>query len=198
MENKNYELINTWAAEAQKGDKRAMELLLQSFRPLILKMAGSCREDGGFEDAYQDGTAAFLEAVRRYNSERNHLFPGYIRNYLDFYFRKRREGRFDQSVPTAVSLDAPAAEDGSPLSNLVPDPAQPIQAYHEDRDQKARLKKLDQALEQLPEDQRRAITDYYLKGKTQKAIAADSQLTASAVKMRIHRGLLRLRRLMEE
>lgn len=37
-------------------------------------MAGSCSEDGGFEDAYQDGTAAFLEAVRRYDPEKNHLF----------------------------------------------------------------------------------------------------------------------------
>ena len=87
MEDQNYELINTWAAEAQKGDKRAAELLLQSFRPLILKMAGSCLEEGSFEDAYQNGTAAFLEAVRRYDPEINHLFPGYIRSCLDFYFR---------------------------------------------------------------------------------------------------------------
>ena len=118
MEGQNYELINTWAAEAQKGDKRAAELLLQSFRPLILKMAGRCFGDSGFEDAYQDGTAAFLEAVRRYDPEKNHLFPGYIRKCLDFYFRKRQEGRFDKSVSAVVSLDAPAAEDGTTLGQL--------------------------------------------------------------------------------
>lgn len=198
MEGQNYELINTWAAEAKRGDKRATELLLQSFRPLILKMAGRCSEDGGFEDAYQDGTAAFLEAVRRYDPEKNHLFPGYIRNYLDFYFRKRQEGRFDKSVSAVISLDAPAAEDGSTLGQLVPDPDQPVQAYHEENDRKRRLEKLDWALKQLPGDQRRAITAYYLKGQSQKAIAADCKLSASAVKMRIHRGLRRLRVLMEE
>ena len=198
MEGQNYELINTWAAEAQKGDKRAAELLLQSFRPLILKMAGRCFGDSGFEDAYQDGTAAFLESVRRYDPEKNHLFPGYIRKCLDFYFRKRQEGRFDKSVSAVVSLDAPAAEDGTTLGQLVPDPNQPIQACHEENDRKSRLEKLDWALKQLPGDQRRAITDYYLGGQSQKAIAADCQLSASAVKMRIHRGLRRLRVLMEE
>ncbi len=198
MEDQNYELINTWAAEAQKGDKRAAELLLQSFRPLILKMAGSCLEEGSFEDAYQDGTAAFLEAVRRYDPEINHLFPGYIRSCLDFYFRKRREGRFGRSVSPAVSLDSPAAEDGSSLGQLVPDPIQPIQAYHEERERKRRLEKLAWALGQLPGGQRRAIIAYYLEGQSQKDIAVECQLSTSAVKMRIHRGLRRLKAIMED
>ncbi|WP_195268392.1 sigma-70 family RNA polymerase sigma factor [Eubacterium sp. 1001713B170207_170306_E7] len=198
MKGQNYELINTWADEARKGNKRAAELLLQTFRPLILKMAGSCMEDGGFEDAYQDGAVAFLEALKRYDPERNHLFPGYIRNYLDFYFRKRREGRFDKSVGALVSLDAPSAGDGSPLGQRVPDPVQPIQTCHEEHEKERRLKKLKQALRQLPGDQRNAVTAYYLKGQSQKAIAAGSQISQSAVKMRIHRGLRRLRVLMED
>lgn len=49
-------------------------------------------------------------------------------------------------MSAVVSLGRPAAEDGSPLGQLVPDPNQPVQAYHEENNRKRRLEKLDWAL----------------------------------------------------
>lgn len=74
-----------------------------------------------------------------------------------------------EAAISAVSLDAPATLDGSPLEELVPDPAAPDpEATVVQRDV---VRRVDEAVERLPERQRRIIEHTFGLGEPQESIA---------------------------
>ncbi|MEG0378213.1 MAG: sigma-70 family RNA polymerase sigma factor [Eubacterium sp.] len=191
-----YKRINEWVKAAQSGDAEARGLLIDSFMPLVIKLAALYGPGEGFEDARQDGILALIEGIYYYDSKEDYRFPGYLRSYLIFYFKKRQEGRFDRSVHPAISLDAPAGSEGTALWELIPDPDNPVLAFVEAEAWKQRMIDLRRALSELSEVQKRAVMAYYYEGKSQRAIAEAENTTEATIKMRIHRGLKQLKKKM--
>lgn len=54
--------------EAQKGNEHAMEILLQDFKPLLLKEAS--RQGYLDEDCFQNLTETFIKIVHKFNPEK--------------------------------------------------------------------------------------------------------------------------------
>lgn len=115
MKEERYKLVEQWVQEAKEGDKKAKELLLLSFKPLMLSLIQKYVYDpSDYEDAGQDACCAFLEGVRDFDPEASVYFHVFIRLRLENYFKKRREGRFDRSVKPEESLDREIqGEDGA-------------------------------------------------------------------------------------
>lgn len=191
--NPKYERINEWVKAAQSGDALAKGFLIESFMPLIIKLAARYGPGEDFEDARQDGVLALIEALYSYDAKADYRFPGYLRSYLVFYYKKRQEGRFDKSVHSAISLDSPAGAEGTPLWELIPDPDNPVLAFVEEEAWQQRMRDLRRAMSGLSDLRRRAIVAYYYEGKSQKAIAQAEKTTVATIKMRIHRGLKQLK-----
>ncbi len=101
--------------EAQESDQKAQEMLLLSFKPLMLSMVQKyVYNPSDYEDAGQDACCAFLEGVRDFAPGASVYFHVFIRLRLENYFKKRREGRFDRSVKPEESLDREIqGEDGA-------------------------------------------------------------------------------------
>lgn len=101
--------------EAQESDQKAQEMLLLSFKPLMLSMVQKyVYNPSDYEDAGQDACCAFLEGVRDFAPGASVCFHVFIRLRLENYFKKRREGRFDRSVKPEESLDREIqGEDGA-------------------------------------------------------------------------------------
>ena len=76
-----YTLMDTWVQEAKNNDKAAKELLIKTFKPLILSvMQKYIYDTDAYEDALQDGALVVLEAVQAYNPDLGVVFPFYLKN----------------------------------------------------------------------------------------------------------------------
>lgn len=65
MKEERYKLVEKWVQEAQEGGQKAKEMLLLSFKPLLLSMVQKyVYNPTDYEDAWQDACCAFLEGVR--------------------------------------------------------------------------------------------------------------------------------------
>lgn len=131
MKDERYKLVEKWVQKAQEGDQKAKEMLLLSFKPLMLSMVQKyVYNPSDYEDAGQDACCAFLESVRDFDPEASVYFHVFIRLRLENYFKKRREGRFDRSVKPEESLDREIqGEDGAiALMALILDPEADVEA----------------------------------------------------------------------
>ncbi|HEU4754723.1 MAG TPA: sigma-70 family RNA polymerase sigma factor, partial [Armatimonadota bacterium] len=87
-------------------------------------------------------------------------------------------------------LDSLLGEDGQSFTDLLPDERPTPEAA---LCAAAERVWLEQAVNCLPAGQREAVAGYYLHGKTQRALAGEMGVSYEAVRLRIKRGLGRLR-----
>ena len=66
----------------QKGDRKAGEILLHRYRPLIRKEGRSTLSRFLQEDLEADLVLCFLEALSRYDPKKNPVFAGYVMRLL--------------------------------------------------------------------------------------------------------------------
>lgn len=95
---------------AQSGDKEALQEIIQQFKPLVLKQA-SITFIAGYEneDLIQIGYISIINAVKKFNPDKNSNFPAYVKQAVtnNFYYeiRKKAKERFE------LSLEAPTDND---------------------------------------------------------------------------------------
>jgi len=166
------------------GNKDAYSTLVQRYqRPIFNLML---RVTGSYEDALDLAQETFIKAYEKLDTFRlgARFFPwlytigfNHVRNF------KRRDKLshevFYQNGGEELGLDGPA--------------------YQEDEmHAKLDFQRLFQGLQKLPVDYREALILHYHEGFSMEDIGAALQLSVSGAKMRVHRGLLKLRQIIFE
>lgn len=194
MKEERYKLVEQWVQEAKEGDKKAKELLLLSFKPLMLSLIQKYVYDpSDYEDAGQDACCAFLEGVRDFDPEASVYFHVFIRLRLENYFKKRREGRFDRSVKPEESLDREIqGEDGAvALIALILDPEADVEGACLAAEKKEDLV---QAFKRMTPCQKEVFRWRYEEKGSFKKLAAKKGVSPSAVTKAYKRALAAMRR----
>ncbi|MEG0378326.1 MAG: sigma-70 family RNA polymerase sigma factor [Eubacterium sp.] len=190
-----YAEIDDLIVRFKAGDRVAGELLVISFRPLVLSTMGKvyvAAEDQ--EDAFQDGICAFLEGLGRFDVSHGAGFNGFIKTHLRQFYFKRQGGQFEHSVSASEHLDMliPGGE-GMTLMDAVPDDGVCIEADYEEKDLNNRLWR---CVEGLSEKQARVIVAYFREGKTLVEIGSEMGITHRAVRLLRERGIKNLRNIL--
>lgn len=194
MKEERYKLVEQWVQEAKEGDKKAKELLLLSFKPLMLSLIQKYVYDpSDYEDAGQDACCAFLEGVRDFDPEASVYFHVFIRLRLENYFKKRREGRFDRSVKPEESLDREIqGEDGAvALIALILDPEADVEGACLAAEKKEDLA---QAFKRMTPCQKEVFRWRYEEKGSFKKLAAKKGVSPSAVTKAYKRALAAMRK----
>ncbi len=168
-----------------RGDERALAALYDRLAPLAHGLALRIARDARLaEDAVQDG---FLRAWR--NAGRYDARRGGARAWV---LRIVRNAAIDQLRSERAKLRAESGSAGEV-------PEAPASARADEAAASAqRGVRLRHALAGLPEEQRRVIEIAYFEGLSHSEIAAREGIPLGTVKSRIHEGIGRLRRLVEE
>lgn len=164
-------------AAAQAGDREAYRRLLLAIVPYVRAIATRVLADPrDAEDAVQDVLIAVHEARASYDPDRpfRPWLAGIARYRIIDRMRAARR-RSDHETPLTADHDAVAWTAPAP----------------DDRG-------LFQALRELPATQRLAIERLKLGEQSLRAVAAETGLSAGALKVATHRGLRRLRELLIE
>lgn len=162
------------AVAIQNGSKDLMDQLWRQcygfIRQQALKWARAweSRSDFDADDLTQAGYIALCEAVRGFQKDRGG-FLGFLSFHLKTEFSRvagcRTETQLKDPLNGAVSLDAPAYNDKdneTTLGDTLPADDPGFEVVEEDLMNQYLAKVLDQALRELPENQRRVIELYYL------------------------------------
>jgi RNA polymerase sigma-70 factor (ECF subfamily) len=176
------------------GDAAAWEEIVQRYHRRIYNI---CYRFAGSTDDAQDLTQdVFIKMYRTLNSydlERG-AFMTWVttitRNLLVDHFRKSKQDRVTDSLDTAPSEH----EDALPLSERIPDKAQPPDARVQSREigQTVHL-----ALQKLSPELREAVILRDLQDMDYKEIATVLKVPEGTVKSRINRGRAELARLLQ-
>lgn len=175
------------ATASQTGDREAINQLWEQCYRFIRQQANRWarawenRPDFDVEDLTQSGYIALCRAVRSYQQERG-PFIGFLAFYLKTEFSKvagcRTGAQMKAPLNNALSLDAPAYTNSDDNDTTVADLVEVydpnIEAVEDDLFNQQLASVLDQALELLPDKQRRAIELYYLHGKTHAQAAEET------------------------
>lgn len=186
---KKYALIDTWVQEAQNGDKAAMEMLVTTFKPLILSLVQRYSyETKDYEDALQDGALVVLEAVRAYDPALGVVFPFYLKNRLFHHFvNVSKRNQKQQEKECAI-----AREDEENSLDILGTADSPEQEVVRAAGRKARSRKLVQMIGELPVERGSVIWLFYFEGRSLREIAELQGISIGTVGSRIHRGIKQL------
>ena len=172
-------------ARVLKGDRQEYALLVEEYKSPIYNLA--YRMTGNTEDACDLTQEAFIRAYKylwRFNPQRKYFTWLYtislniIRNHL----RKKREV-IAEYEPGSIYLAGQTGDNENPEQLFV-------------RNQQANA--LDACLQKLPVDLREAIILRFYAELSFEEIAAISSASVSTVKMRVYRGLEKLKEVMKE
>ena len=185
-----YALMDTWVQEAKNNDKAAKELLIKTFKPLILSvMQKYIYDTDAYEDALQDGALVVMEAVQAYDPDLGVVFPFYLKNRLFHHFvnaakaiKKQQEN--ECAVPGG-------GEDGENSLEQYPD-AGPSPEKEMVRQEKHAV--LEQMLAEIRAERADAIRLRYFEGKSLNEIAQILGISPCLAGVHVHRGIETLRK----
>ena len=183
-----YALMDTWVQEAKNNDKAAKELLIKTFKPLILSvMQKYIYDTDAYEDALQDGALVVLEAVQAYDPDLGVVFPFYLKNRLFHHFvnaakaiKKQQEN--ECAVPGG-------GEDGENSLEQYPD-AGPSPEKEMVRQEKHAV--LEQRLAEIRAERADAIRLRYFEGKSLNEIAQILGISPCLAGVHVHLSLIHI------
>lgn len=178
-----------WHAFKQEGNRLSRQRLVESYQPLVLRIALRLATDESLcAELIQEGTLGLIEAVESFAPERAVKFSTYAQHrirgrMLDFLRRGARScslalelGRWEQEVDEFL---ASVRDERVDVEEEV--------GRHMLRD------KLQQALARLSGRERQIIEGIYLSDRTPQEVAADLGISASYLYKTQKRALRRLR-----
>lgn len=172
---------------ADEQDQRISETILREQARLRNFIRRRVPDRADAEDILQDVFSELVEAYRLMQPIEQvgaWLFR-VARNRITDLFRKRE--------PEALRDQPTAAMDGEPLTleDLLPSPGGgPEEAYF----RSVLLEELDDALEELPEEQREVFIAHEFEGRSFKELAAETGLSVNTLLSRKHYAVIYLRR----
>ena len=175
-----------WCAYKEEGDLAARKTLIESYQPLVFKLAQPYQELNSIMDLVQEGLVGLIEAIEQYDHLRGVAFStfatfrikGRIINYL------YKEGRKDLAL-----LDE-ETEAGFTRAELIP---AVLPAWSEELDQETKLDKIKTAMLRLPEKERAVISSVYLENQAVSSVAEEMNVSESHIYRLKQKGIKRIR-----
>lgn len=184
--NASHEADAAAMARLRAGEDLALnELMGRWQQPLASYLARLCGSEATALDLAQDTFVRVYEARARYDTRGK--FATWL--YTIAANLARNSHRWQQRHP-AVSLDAPADENGGTLAAQLPDAAPAPDAHAEQSERAAAVRA---AIAALPEDQRTIVLLSEYEDRSHADIAAVLGCTAKAVETRLYRARQTLR-----
>jgi RNA polymerase sigma-70 factor, ECF subfamily len=172
---------------ARAGDPRALRRLLEGVSSPIYRFArGFCRNDADAEDVLQGVLSAIARSLKDFRGDSSLTTWAYTvaRNAcIRQHRRSAREPKYMEQ------LDGPGGEDSGALQ--VADPAQ---GPHEQLERRELRAVLEEAIAGLPQAQREVLVLRDVEGLPAREVGETLGLGERAVKSRLHRARLALRR----
>ena len=181
-----------WRSLKGEGSRESRKCLVESYQPLVLKIALRLAADEGLcAELIQEGTLGLIEAVEGFVPQREIRFSTYAQyrikgRMLDFLRRNSR------SVSQALDLAYWEGEIDEFL-NLVKDDLANVE---DEADRHIMRDVLSRALERLTTRERQIVEGVYLHDRTPQEVAATLGISASYLYKTQKRALRRLRGLL--
>ena len=176
---------NDIVASVLRGEREAYALLVEAYKTQIFNLA--YRMTGSYEDARDLAQETFVRAyvnLKKFNREKRFFTWLYtiglnlIRNHL------KKKGRDLSRETTDRTFSEAGIRDGDRMER-------DVIRWQE-------IHRLNICLQKLPAELRESVVLRFYQDLSFEEIATISGASVSAVKMRVYRGLSRLKRLMEE
>lgn len=199
------EALARLVARAQGGEGRAIEALLEQFRPLLRsrmhRLWGAAQEHlSGLEwaDVESQVQLFFLTRLHHFQAERGVYFPHYITQLLDLDCRAwARQQRRDVAVPLS-QLPLPALDEEADLDWWLSREANNLGDDSDMAHDVEQMLSLREALCGLTRAQQQVIWSCCVQGQTETQVALELGISRSAVRNRLAGGLTRLREFFHE
>lgn len=163
-----------------RKDQGAFDELYTRWSPMLYGLACKILEDpGDAEDALQEGFLHIWHNAGTYNSHRSSPTT-----WAYMIFRNKAIDRLRARRRRGLGLEKITAEE--------PHKSAPAAGPGENAESKERRQAVMVAMEEIPEDQREAISLAFFSGLTQVEIAERMGAPLGTIKARIRRGLLKL------
>lgn len=161
----------------------ARQKIIESYQPLVFKVAMPYRDMENIMDVIQEGTVGLIEAAESYNVDRGVAFSLYavhrIRGrMMDFL---RREGRVD--LPC---FNNEFIEQAMEIADYGPSVSEQVETHE-------MIGKLRQAMDKLPQNERRVLESIYLDSQEARTVAQKLELSVSHIYRLQKQGIKRVR-----
>jgi len=156
---------------AQKGNKKAIETICLTFRPLVISLAQRKRYSILLQDTENLAYCVIIQLINTYKGTVYQCFPGYIKKML--IFALNNAAKKQQRITYYEMQNMEDIEISTPIVN------------NEDEEHRIKILMLKQAIKKLPLNYRQLLKNYYWENKTDKEIGNRLQISQQAVsKMR--------------
>ncbi|MCB9989033.1 MAG: sigma-70 family RNA polymerase sigma factor [Rhodospirillales bacterium] len=177
--NDHEQLWRDWACKAQNGDSKSYNALLNALLPYIRNiLSGGLANADWVEDITQEVLISVHKSLHTYSPDRPFKpWLGAIINFrrTDFLRKYYQEGNKRQA----------ALDDTNIYQKHVTDPAYA-----------GELKDMEQALAQLPEQQRKVFRLMRIEGYTAQEVAEKTGMSVAAIKVSVHRSAGKLKKIL--
>ncbi|WP_066630873.1 sigma-70 family RNA polymerase sigma factor [Clostridium magnum] len=177
---------------AKSGDKAAMEAVIKSFTPCIIKNARSIYINGHeVSDLIQIGRLSIIKAVNMFDINKSKSAASYIKNSIvkNFYYLMR--GTIKKV--SCCSLNS-INDEGQELIDTIAS-EESLEEKVLEEEEKAALKK---AVDKLPEKYRDVILWFYIENKTLSQYSKEKGIPYRTVKQRKDKALEKLKDMLKE
>jgi len=164
-------------ARARSGDRAARSALVDEHGALVYGMCRRISDDP--DDSYQEVWEKVFGGLHRFDPDGTAPLRGWIatitrRHLIDRHRRQKVRG-------VVLPLDGLVCTEPSPLDRI---------------DRAGLARRLDAALERLPDDQRQAVVLHYIHDTPLGVLSAETGVPVGTLKSRLHRGRARLAKIL--
>lgn len=179
-------MLEKLLADGKKGDGKAVETLIERFKPLLSRQVGKFRGLERQEDLWQNAYLFFIEGISLYDPCRGVPFPAYIQKKVQYDFMTwlRRQRVYQNRI---YLLDKPFAEIEGQFSLGEGGEGPDAMIAEEEREEMAA------ALAALSPRQREAVLATTIGGKSLAAVGKEMGISPQAVSKLRQRGIKTLK-----
>lgn len=170
------EEFELWRKYKLEGSKSARIRLIESYQPLVFKIASPYRRMQNIMDVIQEGTVGLIEAVEKFEPDKKVAFSLYamhrIRGRMIDYLRRQNEIPSEEFIFETADYRETAQEkiESEELSN-----------------------QLHTALNRLPAKEKNVLEDIYFREEKVDAVADEMKLSLSHIYRLQKKGMQRIR-----
>lgn len=175
-----------WDSFKEQGNMMARQRIIESYQPLVFRIAMPFRDLKNIMDVLQEGTVGLIESVEAYDYTRGVAFSVFatyrIRGRMYRFLQK--EGRADVACLEAEN------EDGYTRQDLIADMSSPVPEIAELHEVTGRVR---QAMDRLPDRERQVLSQVYIESHEVKQVAQDMNLSTTHIYRLQKSGVRRIR-----
>ena len=176
--------VNGLVLKAKNGDEEAIRLLIDQYKPFIMKDSSKYRIIGfDFEDLVQHSYLSLIKAVHKYNFNKS-SFTTYVMTSIsnNLKYLLRSSIKHHREVPEENANYAHLPEYTFTIEDEVI-------AYEE-------VKKLQEVIDKLDEKERKLINNYYMNRVPMDQLAAEEGISYSGMRKRKDKLLRKMEKMM--